>query len=145
MPLEKLTFTPNVPVIVALKFPEGKIVEGRFGDQVYYILAQPPNSCMYLDLGVAQKINALEPRKNELINICKRWSGKRNDDTQWDIWRSGPGETPPAPAPTSKQFASAATGIPETELERDLRLSLPWRDGSTLKTNQAGAGLRPSD
>ena len=98
---------------------------------------------MYLDLGVAQKINALEPRRNEPINICKRWTGKRNDDPQWDIWRSGPGETPPAPVPvpTPQQFASAATSIPETELERDLRLSLPWRDGPTLQTNQAGAGV----
>ena len=77
MPLEKLSITPNVPQQIALKFPEGKIVEGRFGNQVFYTLAHPPNTCLYLDLGPAEKVNSLEPGRGELFNICKRWTGKK--------------------------------------------------------------------
>src|ERR1017187_8733975 len=34
--MEKVTFTPNVPQQVALRFPDGKLTEGRFGDQMFY-------------------------------------------------------------------------------------------------------------
>ncbi|MGA2148503.1 MAG: hypothetical protein ABSH49_26465 [Bryobacteraceae bacterium] len=83
--MEKLTLTPNIPQQIALKFPDGKLVEGRFGDQMMYSLAN--NQVMYLDTDVAAKINALELRKNEPFWICKRWTGKKGDQIQWDIYR----------------------------------------------------------
>src|ERR1019366_45111 len=116
MGLEKLSFNPNVPIQVALKFPEGKIVEGRFGDQVYFTLAQPPNTCMYLDMGAAQKVNVLSPQKGQPFNICKRWTGKKGDAIQWDVWPSEEQRhavSQPAPSPTPAEL----TGIPETDIE----------------------------
>ena len=83
--MEKLTLTPNVPQQIALKFPDGKLVEGRYGDQVMYSLTN--GQVMYLDTDVAAKINLLELRKNEPFMICKRWTGKKGDSPQLDIWR----------------------------------------------------------
>lgn len=87
--MEKLTLTPNVPMQIALKFPDGKCVEGRFGDQVMFSLTN--SQVLYLDTDVAAKINALELRKNEPFGICKRWTGKKGDSIRWDIFRLDPG------------------------------------------------------
>ena len=83
--MEKLTLTPNVPQQIALKFPDGKLVEGRYGDQVMFSLTN--GQVMYLDTDVAAKINLLDLRKNEPFMICKRWTGKKGDSPQLDIWR----------------------------------------------------------
>jgi hypothetical protein len=94
--MEKLTLTPNVPQQIALKFPDGKLVEGRFGDQMMYSLAN--NQVMYLDTDVAAKINALELRKNEPFWICKRWTGKKGDQiTLSSIGTASWGELPAPP------------------------------------------------
>jgi len=119
MPQQKLALTPNVPIQIALKYPEGKIVEGRFGDQVYFSLAEPPDSCLYLDMGIAQAINQLGLRRGQLFWACKRWSGKKSDSPMWDFWPVARDEMKPVPSP-----AAQATGIADTELEQQLRASL---------------------
>lgn len=96
-----LQVTPNVPTEIALRYPEGKPVEGRFGDQVMYSLAKPENTVLYLDMDVAGRLNMLEPRVKETILICKRWSGKKGDRMQWDFWRPAEGETKPNQAGAS--------------------------------------------
>ena len=106
--MEKITFTPNVPQQVALRFPDGKLTEGRFGDQMFYTTST--GKAMYLGLDVAQKLNLLGVQKNEPFWICKRWSGTKGDPMQWDLWRVQPGEQIPAPA----------TGIEPTALEADM-------------------------
>lgn len=114
--MEKVQFDDNVIVELALKFPDGKQVEGRFGDQMYYSLVDGRG--MYLDMDVASKINLLEPRAREPFCIAKRVhkvNGKRR--VQWDVFRPQGGAQPASTA--------QATGIGETELERDLRLSIP--------------------
>jgi hypothetical protein len=126
MALEKVTFNPNVPIQVALKFPEGKIVEGRFGDQVYFTLAQPPNSCMYLDMGAAQKVNVLSPQKGQAFNICKRWTGKKGDPVQWDVWGPQTGEVNTAAQSTAPSPAALA-GIPESDIEAEVRAEVMAR------------------
>jgi hypothetical protein len=104
--MEKLTLTPNVPQQIALKFPDGKLVEGRFGDQMMYSLVN--NQVMYLDTDVAAKINALELRKNEPFWICKRWTGKKGDQIQWDIYR------------LDGNSAAVATGSAPTAIESQI-------------------------
>lgn len=80
--MNKVQFETNMPEKVTLKFPVGhpanKIVDGRFGEQVYYSLAD--GRCMYLDLGIAQKLNLLEVAAGETVAICKRGKGR------WDVW-----------------------------------------------------------
>ena len=123
--MEKVTFTPNVPVQVALRYPEGKQVEGRFGDQMLYSLVN--GQVMYLDLDVAAKINALAVRKGEPFSICKRWTGKKGDPMQWDIWRPGAGETAPA--------APAMADLENSPLEADV-----LRRRESAERSQPGAG-----
>jgi hypothetical protein len=127
--MEKVQFDDNVIVELALKFPDGKQVEGRFGDQMYYSLVD--GRSMYLDMDVASKINLLELRPREPVCICRRVlrrNGKRH--VEWDVFRPQGGARPVA--------AVQATGIGETELERDLRLSIPPEGSRSLM----GAGHR---
>jgi hypothetical protein len=49
--LTKIQFEPNIPVLVALKYADGKLTEGRFGDQMYYTFTE--DRCAYLDLAPA--------------------------------------------------------------------------------------------
>jgi len=103
-----LSLPPNTPTEIALRFPDGKQVEGRFGDQVMYSLVEPPDHVIYLDLDVAAKLNILEPRPKEIILACKRSTGKRGDKPQWDFWRPNAGETKPRPGTDVSAPAPAA-------------------------------------
>jgi len=133
--MEKITFQPNVPIRMALKYADGKTVEGRFGDQEYYTLTD--GRCMYVNPDVAAKINQLELRPGEPLEICKYWSGKKGESPQWDVRRVDS-------LPKDRIAAGAVTTcIDETNLERDLRRSLTER-GVTPPTNgRAGASVGP--
>jgi hypothetical protein len=110
MPFEKIIFTPNVTQQVALKFADGRVVEGRFGDQMYYTLTD--GRAMYLDMGVAAKINGLEPAVGELFNICKRWSGKKTESPVWEVWPAVEGEVKQQPAPRVAAGAGVSAPAP---------------------------------
>lgn len=112
---EKIVFTPNVPVQVALKFADGKEVEGRFGNQMLFSLVD--GRVMYANMDLAAKINLIEPRKAEPFMICQRWTGKKGDQRQWDVWRPDPDErqpvakvTPePPPEPPDRRAGASVT------------------------------------
>ena len=104
---EMVEFEPNTPVQLALKYQgEGRTVQGRFGDQKYFTLAD--GRCMYLDLPVAEQIEAYRFRPGEPFWIEKKWSGKKAERPRWEVW------------PVQQN----GTGIAETPLEADLRRSL---------------------
>lgn len=84
---QKVTFLPNVPQQIALKWPDGKIVSGNYGDQMMYSLTD--GRVMFLDLDVAQKISHLEVRAGETFGICKLWNGDKQQKVRWDVYRSG--------------------------------------------------------
>jgi len=111
--MEKLRFTPNVPVQIALKYPQGKIISGRWGEQMLFTLTDGRR--MYVPIDVASKISMLEVNVNEPFCICKRWNGQRSQPVRWDIWL-----TPEA----EKVRAAQETQNAETPLERQLRESL---------------------
>jgi hypothetical protein len=126
--MEKVIFEPNKPVRLALKFADGKLVEGRFGDQMYYTLAD--GRCMYVNTDIGTKINLLELRVGEPFEICKYWSRKKGDSPKWDVRRV---DATPRAAPSAT--VSPAAAILETDLERDLRRSL-----KVPQAQEAGAG-----
>src|ERR1051325_5112481 len=103
---EKVTFKPNEPQTVTIRYPEGKIVSGRFGEQVMYSLEG--NQVMFLDLGVAQKINLLEPQPGESLCICKRWNGEKSQPVRWDVWLS---------PETEKMRAARQNAVPASSAE----------------------------
>jgi len=145
MPAEKLSITPNVPQQIALKYTEGKIVEGRFGNQVYFSLSHPPNACLYLDLGPAALVNQLQPAKGEIFNICKRWTGKKTDSPIWDVWPVGDQEIQPAPRQAAVQLRGAVAPqsgpTDRVEVLDDLPVALGERDQLGVKhRGDRGAG-----
>jgi hypothetical protein len=86
----------NVPIECVLKFDQGVPVEGKFGDQVLYTLAD--DSRLYVQPSVARQIEQLGIRRGMPFVLCKRKSGR---SVAWEITRKetpAPGEATPAPA-----------------------------------------------
>ena len=83
----KVSFEANVPVELAIHWAEGKIVAGRFGDQVMYSCDCPADSVMFLDMAVSQKINMLEIQPGERFFVCKR-PKNGSVPARWDVWLS---------------------------------------------------------
>lgn len=113
--MEKLILQPNIPECIALKFADGKLSEGRYGDQMFYTLLDGRG--WYADMDVAAKINMLELRPREPFYVCKRMSGQRGCKPIIDVYR---GEVAP-----QVRTAAEATGIPPTEVEVPQRPTPP--------------------
>ena len=111
--MERIRFIPNVPQQLSLKEREGRVVPGRWGEQVVYTARD--GRLLSVSKDVASKINLLEIEANEPFCICKRWNGERKQPPRWDIWL-----TPQA----EKVRALKEMGPPETDLEEQLRSSI---------------------
>jgi hypothetical protein len=106
-------FVPNVPVKVALKFAlPGKIISTHTGERVLYTLAD--GRVMFLDLGVAKKVEDLGVNVREKFFVCRPEAGKK--DAEWTTWLSpetektrAKVEVPPQPQPGSARRNPART------------------------------------
>jgi Fe2+ transport system protein FeoA len=71
--MEKITFAPGAPVEVALKFPTGKNVPGKFGEQVLFTATN--DTVFYLDpepaSDVERRISELGIRTGEPFRLTK--------------------------------------------------------------------------
>lgn len=139
----KISFEPNVPVTVTLRYPAGKIVSGRFGDQVMWGTEQ---GTMFLDLDVAQKINDLQPQQGESVCIAKRWNGKKDSRAVWDVWLSPETEkmraAREAPAPDmQRQLESSVSAVNE---RRYAPRPQPVPDALARKLDQHPQPAQPS-
>lgn len=86
---EILRFDTNVPVEVALRFGDGKHVEGRYGDQVMYSLED--ERIIYVPPIVERKIQELQIAKGERFEICKAEVKKGNRRAiEWRVSRIVP-------------------------------------------------------
>ena len=125
---DKIKFETNVPQTVTLQYREGKLVDGRFGEQVMFSLEG--NLLMYLGLSVAQKVNMLEPAVGESFVICKRGSGQKGQPVRWDVWLSPETEKcraakeNPDAAWTSRPTPRPPASHLPSELESQLNASL---------------------
>jgi len=109
-------FVPNVPVEVALKFAlPGKIISTHTGERVLYTLAD--GRVMFLDLGVAKKVEDLGVNVREKFFLCRPEAGKK--DAEWNVWRTP--ETQKVPAKVAPQPEAPPE---ETTLEQKLRESI---------------------
>jgi hypothetical protein len=118
---EVVKFATNTPVEVALKFAgAGKIISTRGGERVLYTLAD--DRVMFLDLGVAQKINELGVNVQEKFFICKHSSGNKNG--HWTVWLSPEAEKDRAAAEIGERPKAETPTEEESPLERQLRESL---------------------
>lgn len=101
-------FLTNIPVEIALKYPDGKMVQGMYGDRMMYTLTD--GRVMFVDYNVAEQINMLEPSPGEVFFIQKSRANAKGASNLWKVWREVPGEPP--------------TVAGESGLERQLRHSI---------------------
>ena len=119
---EVVKFAPNVPVEVALKFAlPGKIISTQSGERMMYTLAD--NRVMFLDLGVARKIEGLGVNVREKFFVCRPESGQK--DSEWNVWR--------APEPEKKaEVKVAPVPQPEPQAEEESPLEKKLRESIEL-------------
>ena len=141
-----LRFNTNSPVEVALRWDEGKRVEGRYGEQILYSLEG--DRVMYVPPVVAKQIHELGIRAREIFEICK--AELREENKRWIEWRVRRIEEPrhPAQSPNSPETAAS---IPSDQAQNqrngnthqaprplDLHAS---PDGTLLPVPVTGAGI----
>jgi hypothetical protein len=85
---ERVVFEANVPVSAMLAYADGLKVQGRFGDQVMYSLAD--GRVMYVPPIVRDKLVELGIRQNEPFAICRaeRREGNRRS-VEWVVQPNG--------------------------------------------------------
>ncbi len=80
-----LKFQDNTPAQVALKFPTGKHVAGKFGEQVMYSLQS--GEVMYVPIILEKQLQELNVKAGEPVEILK---SKRDKQTEWTAKRVSP-------------------------------------------------------
>jgi len=140
-----LRFNTNAPVEVALRYDDGKRVEGRYGEQVLYALEG--DRVMYVPTVVAKQIHELGIRAREIFEICK--AELREENKRWIEWRVRRIEEPRQPASLGNvpvAAAAAQSDAPnhrngsthQTQRPLDLQAS---PDGTLLPVPVTGAGI----
>lgn len=120
--MEVLRFSTNVTEEVALKFDDGKAVEGRYGDQVLYTLTD--GRLMYLPPIAAKRITDLRIAKGEAFQVCKKETTRgQKRSIEWEVKRVDPMPESPAPETAAAQTAAASNHQVQT----------PQPNGSTPK------------
>ena len=85
---DKVQFQTNVPVEVALKYNDGKEVNGQYGDQVLYTLTD--GRVMYVPPIVKRRIDELGIARGELFTLTK--AEKKNGTRRTIEWLVAAGE-----------------------------------------------------
>ena len=90
---EVLRFNTNIPVQLTLANECGKHVEGRYGEQVMYSLAD--GRVIYVPLYVEQRLAELAVSSGEPLEICK--AEVQNGNRRWIEWHvKRLGSSPPS-------------------------------------------------
>lgn len=129
---EILRFAVNVPVEVALASECGKHVEGRYGDQVKYVLAD--GKVMYVPPYVERRIEELSIGPGEPVEIWK--SEVHSGARRWIEWHVKRADKPQQPVSSDKAPAAADSA---------LRRSQSNGNGSTNGTKMVPTGSEGGD
>lgn len=139
-----IRFQTNVPEVVALAFSDGLDVEGRYGDQVLYTLADDRK--MYVPPIVRSKILELGIDKQEQFTICKREivDGRRRR-IEWQVGKGADigaenGSAPAKAAKPTEAPVQSKGSEPQTQSTPPPR---PPVNGSAAATGAAGDAPRP--
>lgn len=96
---DKVQFQTNVPVEVALKYNDGKEVNGQYGDQVLYTLTD--GRVMYVPPIVKRRIDELGIGRGEFFTLTK--AEKKNGTRRTIEWQVAAGERGERDVQTSAQ------------------------------------------
>ncbi len=142
-----LRFNTNAPVEVALRWDDGRRVDGRYGEQVMFTLDD--ERVMYVPPVVAHRIRELGISAGEPFEICK--AELRDENRRWIEWRVRRLEQPRHPASSPNVPDTAATELSNAQNHRNgsTNPSSPNRpvtfeaaaDGTLLPVPVSGAGI----
>ena len=123
---EKIQFSTNLPVELALQYLEGKPVDSQFGG-VQHLFSTTDNRVFFVSemVGniIADQLKKLGVQKGEAIEICKAevTQGRGRKSIQWIVKKVGSAVGEQPDGTFAVQAAPAAT---ESALERQLRQSI---------------------
>jgi hypothetical protein len=109
-PREVVEFPPNVPITVALKYPQARTVSSQYGERFMFSLVD--GRVMFLAPEVGGKIEALGINVRENFTITRKWDEQQGSPMTWDVARLAgeqPNGTFVVPAVPTKPAASANT------------------------------------
>lgn len=108
---EVVEFPSNVPVTVALKFAQGRIISNERGERMMFTTVD--NRVLFLDLDVAQQIGILNINVREPFTITKQQGAGKNAPITWTVARPGA-----APQPSAARLGEQPDGtfvVPKLE------------------------------
>ena len=134
---DKVQFQTNIPVEVALKYGDGKEVNGQYGDQVLYTLTD--GRVMYVPPIVKRRIEELGIGRGELFTLTKaeKKNGTRRT-IEWLVAARERGEKPPrgsAPATNGQRPTQQRNGGAVSENGNGQRANLTYDAKGFLVTN----------
>ncbi len=142
-----LRFNTNAPVEVALRWDDGRRVDGRYGEQVMFTLDD--ERIMYVPPVVARRIRELGIMAGEPFEICK--AELHEENRRWIEWRVRRLEQPRHPASSGNAPEAAAPDLSMAQNHRNgsTNPSSPNRpltfeataDGTLLPVPVSGAGI----
>lgn len=99
MALEKIKFQTNIPVELALAFPDGKECESQFGGK-QIMFTTVDERVFFVSPTVADKIRSLKPQRGERLDLTKKEVdyGNGRKGIEWEVLRVG---NPPEPRPAT--------------------------------------------
>jgi hypothetical protein len=129
---DKVTFQTNVPVEVALKYGDGKDVNGQYGDQVLYTLMD--GRVMYVPPIVRKQIEDLGIGRGDLFTVTKaeKKNGARRT-IEWQVAANGRTASQRSGESVGDDGRSAGTGPGKRPLDQ------PSGNGLTGRAVPAGA------
>lgn len=100
---EVVEFPPNVPVTIALKFAQGRMISNERGERMMFTTVD--NRVLFLDLDVAQQIGILNINVREPFTITKQQGAGKNAPITWAVARPGA-----APQPSTARLGEQPDG-----------------------------------
>ncbi|MCW5978458.1 MAG: hypothetical protein KIT09_10290 [Bryobacteraceae bacterium] len=132
-----LRFNLNIPEQIALRDEEGRRVQGRYGEQTMYSLAD--GRVMYVPLYVEQRIVDLALAAGEPFEICK--GEVHSGNQRWIEWQVRRVE-PQQPAQSRNFPAAAASGAGYRQNQPHPITAQPYVNGATLRVPQLPAPIQ---
>ena len=136
-------FEVGQPMEVALKYAEGKVYDGDYGERVMFSLAD--GRVMYVDPLTAARIKSLGVQPGECFFVLKE---KRGRLTEWSVYREGDEPAAAVEPPTRKRTPPAhvlADRLPEIIAARNAGNNLEQQlaDSITLVNAKRTAAAQP--
>jgi len=108
--MKPLPIAPNIPLTVALQDPEGRF-DFETGMGQYQTIT---GELLTLPRPAVVALNTLDPQPGEEITICKHWSGKPGEKSEWTITLSPRAENARAEAEKLTQDPAEGMGTVES-------------------------------